>query len=105
LKLSYVLPAVYAAVVLLAWIDFSRLPPDGLANVGLMLVVLPITLLDLALRSNDRPGSSVLMPDSFGYYGDHAVYFGTSVLIISAALWWLGSWTDQRIARKRGGGT
>ena len=56
-------------------------PPDGPANVGVMLVVLPVTLPDLALRSKDRPGSSVLMPDSFGYSGDHAVYFGTSVLI------------------------
>jgi hypothetical protein len=102
-KLKYVFPAVYAAVALLAWINFSRLPPDGLANVGLMLVVLPVTLLDLALRPKDRPGSSVLMPDSFGYYGDHAVYFGTSVLIIGSFLWWLGSWTDRRLARSRGG--
>ena len=79
-------------------------PPHGPANVGVMLVVLPVTLPDLALRSKDRPGSSVLMPDSFGYSGDHAVYFGTSVLILSGVLWWLGSRSDQRIARTRSGG-
>lgn len=96
MKLKLVLPAAYCAVALLAWIDFSRLPPDGLANVGLMLVVLPVTLLDLALRPADAPGSFVLMPDSLGYYADHAVYFGVSVLVIAAALWWLGAWFDRR---------
>ena len=100
MKLKYVFPAVYASVALLAWVDFSLLPPDGLANVGLMLIVLPVTLLDLAMRPEGRPGSFVLMPDSFGYYGDHAVFFGTSVLIIGAFLWWLGSRADRRIARK-----
>ena len=102
MKLRFAFPAVYAAVALLAWINFSQLPPDGLANVGLMLVVLPITLLDLVLRPKDSPSSSVLMPDSFGYYGDHAVYFGTSVLIIGILLSWLGSWVDRRLARRRG---
>ena len=100
MKLKIVLPAAYCAVALLAWIDFARLPPDGLANLGLMLVVFPITLLDLALRPADAPGSSVLMPDSLGYYADHAVFFGCSVLVIAAALWWLGRYLDRKRAAR-----
>ena len=105
MKLRYLLPGIYAVVAVLAWANFMQLPPDGLANVGLMLVVLPITLLDLALRSTDHPGSSVLMPDSFGYYGDHAIFFGISVVIICAVLCWLGSRIDRRSSRKRQGGS
>jgi len=101
MKLKYVLPGAYCTIALLAWLDFSRLPPDGLANVGLMLVVLPATLLDLALRPADAPGSFVLMPDTLGYYGDHAVFFGVSVLIIAACLGWLGHALDRRRAARR----
>ena len=101
MKLKIVLPAAYCAVALLAWIDFARLPPDGLANLGLMLVVFPITLLDLGLRPADAPGSMVLMPDSLGYYADHAVFFGCSVLVIAAGLWWLGRYLDRKREARR----
>ena len=50
MKFALVLPAGYGVIAALAWIDFIRLPPDGLANLGLMLVVLPVTALDLLLR-------------------------------------------------------
>jgi hypothetical protein len=96
MKLRMILPAAYCAIALVAWLDFSRLPPDGLANVGLMLVVLPATLLDLALRSREAPGSFVLMPESLGYYGNHAVFFGVSVLVIAALLWAVGRFFDRR---------
>ena len=101
MKLKIVLPAAYCAVALIAWINFARAPPDGLANVGLMLVALPMTLLDLALRSADAPGSSVLMPDSHGYYGNHAVFFACSVVIIASALWWLGRFLDRKRAARQ----
>ena len=103
MKLRKVLPGVYCTIAALAWLDFSRLPPDGLANVGLMLVVFPVTLLDLALRPSSAPGSFVLMPDSLGYYADHAVFFGCSVLAIAALLWWIGYLLDRRrLARRKG---
>lgn len=101
LKLKYILPGAYCAIALLVWLDFSRLPPDGLASVGLMVVVLPATLLDLALRPPEAPGTFVLMPDALGYYGDYAVFFGGSVLTIAACLWWLGSSLDRRRAAGR----
>jgi hypothetical protein len=95
----------YCAVALLFWLDFSRMPPDGLANVGLMLVVWPITILDIALRPSDAPGSSVLMPDQFGYYGNHTLFYGVSVFLLATGLWLLGSWLDSRrsVAPKQGG--
>lgn len=103
MKLRIVLPATYCAVALLAWLDFSRLPPDGLANAGLMLVVLPVTLLDLALRPSSAPGSFVLMPNSLGYYANHAVFFSFGVLVIAALLWWIGYRLDRRrLARGKG---
>ena len=101
LRFRIALPAVYLSVALLAWVNFWLLPPDGLANVGLMLVVLPVTALDLILRSPEAPGSSVLMPDSFGYYGNHALFFGTSVAMIAAFLWWVGTVLDRRRAARR----
>jgi hypothetical protein len=36
------------------------------------------------------------MPDGFGYYTDHAIFFGFSVIAIASCLWWLGSYLDQR---------
>ncbi len=96
MKLGTILPASYCGLALLAWIDFARLPPDGLANVGLMLVVLPVTVLDLALRPAGAPGSSVLMPEGLGYIGGHAVFFGGGVLVIAIGLWRLGRWLDRR---------
>src|SRR3954462_10121007 len=68
MRYKMALPALYMVIALGAWFDFARLPPDGLANLGLMLVVLPITALDLALRPANNPGHSILMPDRFGYY-------------------------------------
>jgi hypothetical protein len=104
LKLAAVLPASYCVLALIAWIDFARLPPDGLANIGLMLVVLPVTLLDLALRPADAPGSSVLMPDGLGYIGNHAVFFAGGVLVIAIGLWRLGRWLDRRRRARRSSG-
>ena len=98
MKLRLWLPGIYAVIALGAWLDFARLPPDGLASLGLMLVVLPVTLLDLSLRSSSTPGSSVLIPDGHGYYADHAIFFGTSVAAIALVLFLLGAAID----RKRG---
>ena len=99
MKLKIIIPAAYLAVATLAWLDFSRLPADGLANVGLMLVVLPATLLDLALRPSSAPGEFVLMPEGLGYYAAHAVFFWVSAIVIAGALALLGAWIDRR--RKR----
>lgn len=95
IKLKTVIPGMYCTVALLVWLDFMRLPPDGLANVGLMLVVLPVTILDLAV-SPAASGPTVLMPNSFGYYANHTIFFVGSVAAIAAALRWIGSMLDRK---------
>ena len=96
MRFKLILPAAYLAIAALAWLDFIRLPPDGLANLGLMLVVLPVTLLELALRPASAPGEFVLMPSGLGYYGAHAVFFWSSVALIAALLALLGAMIDRR---------
>ena len=92
------LPGLYAVFALYAWIDFTRTNHDGLANVGLFLVTLPVTIVDLVLASSQGK-SSVLMPHGHGYIGDHALYYGPAVAV-TAALWWLvGRTLDRWIAK------
>ena len=90
------MPAAYLVIATLAWLDFSRLPPDGLANLGLMLVVLPVTVLDVLLRPGSAPGSSIFMPSGLGYYMNHAVFFWVSAAMIAAVLALLGAIIDRR---------
>ena len=98
-KLRLVLPMVYCVAALGARIDFARLPPDGLASLGLWMVHFPIALLDIALRPADASGCSVFMADGYGYYGNHAIFFSVSVLIIALLLYALGAAIDRRRAK------
>lgn len=93
------LPAIYLLIALGAWIDFARLPPDGLASLGLWLVVFPIAILDILLRPSESSGSSILMPDGHGYYGDHAIFFSLSVLTLAIMLYAIGAAIDRRRSR------
>ena len=95
------LPLIYCLIALGAWLDFARLPPDGLANLGLWLTVFPIAVLDIVLRPADKPGSSIFMPEGHGYYGDHAIFFTISVAMIAAVLFGIGALID-RSRRRRG---
>jgi hypothetical protein len=100
MRYKMALPALYMVIALGAWLDFARLPPDGLANLGLMLVVLPVTALDLALRPASNPGHSIFMPERFGYYGNHAVFFAAGVLVVASLLWIVGAAIDRRRNRE-----
>ncbi len=96
MRWKYALPALYLALALYAWIDFTRLPPDGLANLGLGLVTLPITVLGLLLTSALGKTGFVLLPSGLGYYIAHAVYFWPSALLITALLYGIGSYLSRR---------
>src|SRR4051794_35312248 len=98
-KLRLLLPAIYLVVALGAWIDFMRLPPDGLANLGIMLVIWPAALLDLALRPANESGRSMLIPERWGYYGDQSAFYWASVIVLAAGLYLIGRAVDRRFAR------
>ncbi|MFL6725783.1 MAG: hypothetical protein ACJ8FS_04615 [Sphingomicrobium sp.] len=100
LKVRVVLPGIYLLVAFCVWLDFMGLSADGFANLGLMLVVLPITLLDLVLRSSKHPADSIFVPDRWGYYLDLSVFFWISVAIIAVALFLLGRLIDRRFAAR-----
>jgi hypothetical protein len=88
--MRFVVPAAYFVLAVLAWVDFVRTNPDGLANLGLMLVTFPITALGLLLGWVLDRESFVLLPSGFGYLGNHALYYWPSVLLIAIGLYWIG---------------
>jgi hypothetical protein len=91
MKLRRIVPVLYLAVAAYAWVDFLRLPTDGLANVGLMLVTLPVTLVGLVLTELAGGEAFVLLPSGFGYYVDHALYYWPSVGATALLLYWIAA--------------
>jgi hypothetical protein len=88
-RMKFLVPALYLGLATYVWLDFMNTPPDGLANVGLMIVTLPITLIGLLLTWALGRTAFVLLPTSLGYYGDHALYYWPSVGLIALATYWL----------------
>jgi hypothetical protein len=97
-RARFILPALYLAFALYGWIDFARTNHDGLANIGLMLITLPVTLLGLLLGSLMGQSAFVLLPDGFGYLGDHAIYYVPAVAVTALLWWWIGRAIDRRLA-------
>ncbi len=50
-RARFVLPGLYLALALYIWIDFAATAHDGLANLGLMVITLPVTFAGLLLGS------------------------------------------------------
>ena len=96
---SLLAPGLYLAFAVYAWIDFMRLPKDGLANIGLMIVTLPVTVVGLVLSWAVGSSKFVLLPDGLGYYGDHAVYYWPSVIITALLVYWLTVGVRRRMQR------
>ncbi len=94
-------PALYMAFALYVWIDFTHTGPDGLANLGLMLVTLPVTALGLLLTWALGRTEFVLIPTGMGYYTAHAVYFWPSALLTAALLYCACSVLDWFWQRSR----
>ena len=92
------LPALYVTFAIYGWIDFVNTNHDGLANVGLFLITFPVTIV-LLVVGGMMGRSEILMPDGFGYLGDHALYYFPAVAV-TAFLWWLiGRAIDRMLAR------
>jgi hypothetical protein len=71
------------------WVDFARTNTDGLANVGLILAVLPISLLGFVLTIFADKPDFPFIPDCCGYFIDHALFYVPSVAIIACSILWL----------------
>ena len=95
-RARFILPGFYFLLAAYVWFDFTRTNPDGLANLGLMLVTLPVTLLGLGLGAIIGADRFVLLPDGFGYIGDHALYFVPAAAATAVLLWLIGRAIDRR---------
>ena len=91
----FILPGLYLALALYVWIDFTRINPDGLANVGLFFITLPVTAL-LLLVSSLLGSSSMILPSGHGYLADHALYYVPAVAVTAALCWLIGRAIDRR---------
>lgn len=97
-RARFILPCLYLSLALYIWIDFATAAHDGLANVGLFLITFPVTLVGLLVDAITGSTSYSLLPDGFGYLGDHALYYVPAVAVTAALLWVLGRAIDRRPA-------
>jgi hypothetical protein len=90
--MKFVVPALYVAGAIPIWLDFSRMNPDGLANIWLAIYTLPIGVIgSLVLR-----GEFPYVPGR--YYEAHALYFWPSVALLALASFFIFR-SFQRIAQ------
>jgi hypothetical protein len=92
--LRNILPALYIAFAVYGWIDFANTNHDGLANLGLFVATLPVTIFDLLLALA-LGQTSILMPEGHGYLMDHALYYVPAVAVTASLFWLLGRWIDR----------
>lgn len=80
-RLGSIAAGLYVAGAAIVLAMFLMAPPDGLANIGIVLYVLPLSLLGIFLG-----GEFPFMPDALGYYGSHVAFFVPSVALIAALI-------------------
>ena len=87
-----VVVAGYLVIAAFTWISFMRTAPDGLANVGLLLVVFPYTLIGLLMTWFVGASEFVLIPHGAGYLTAHALFYVPGVVLTTTLLWWVMGW-------------
>jgi hypothetical protein len=80
-KLKYIIPSIYLVVGICVWLQFMSSPPDGLANIGIVMYVLPITIIGFLIFGKTFPFFSG------SYYVSHSKFFFMSILIITALIY------------------
>jgi hypothetical protein len=101
MRWKYVLPALYLAFALYAWIDFTRTAHDGWGALGLVLATLPTAAIGVALTQALGQTGFVLIPSGLGYYTAHAIYFWPAALLTAAVLYGVCSALDRLWQRSR----
>ena len=91
-RISWILAGLYLAGGLAVWISFVHTNPDGLANVGLILYVAPISAAGILLGKWFDGGQFPLIPDAFGYITDHALFYFPSLLLVAGLIRLTGEW-------------
>jgi hypothetical protein len=81
--MKFLLPALYIAGAIGIWLDFSRSPPDGLANIWISIYTLPIDILCALLLRGGFPYTPG------GYYVAHALYFWPSVALLAFSMFYV----------------
>ena len=94
--MRFVLPSLYLLFAAYIWWDFTRLPPDGLANIGLMFATAPVAIVGLLIDVIVGSKRFSLLPTSHGYLTDHALYYLPAVTMTALLVWWLGRFIDRR---------
>jgi hypothetical protein len=79
----------YLGLALLAWTEFLRPAPGGLAQVSLFPVTLPVAFFGLIESEVFRSGTFVLLPAGFGSFGDRAACYLRAVAIAGLPPYWL----------------
>ena len=79
--MRFAVPCAYLAFCAYTWIEFLHLPPDGMANFGVLLAVLPVTLLGLLLMVLLHTDGLPFIFDSLGYTWAHGLFFFPSAVL------------------------
>lgn len=82
------LSAAYLLGGLAVWISFVRTNHDGLANLGLVLYVFPVTVIGEGLSLMTGHTEFPLIPTRFGYLINHALFYFPSLLLIAGLIVW-----------------
>jgi len=79
-KLKVIVPVLYILGAIPIWLEFSKINPDGLANLGLALYTFPMVIIGTFILHLEFPYFSG------SYYVAHALFFCFSVVFLAVLL-------------------
>jgi hypothetical protein len=71
-----------------AWVHFAVADASGLGNLGLMMYVLPVSMLGFAIGKVTGSAEFVLIPKGLSYLSAHALFFFPSLLLLTYLVGW-----------------
>ncbi len=86
-KIAKAIVALYLLGAAAVLVIFILAPPDGLANLPMVIWTLPTALIGLVTVFWPFDVAYPFMPTAFGYYGGHVAFFLPSVAIIAWVMW------------------